>query len=797
MINKYLYALILLIFSVSIYAQETKKDVNTISREEVLQMNIEELSAYDLEEIMKLMDIVGASTIEELYELLLNKDVTSASKSEESLFDSSLSTTVLSYEEIVTNGATSIEEALKLVPGVIVREKTNGVYDVQIRGGQNMPMNNMLIYAENTTTLVMIDGRPVFNYGMGGILWETLPISLGELDRIEVVRGPSSALYGPNAVNGVINLISKETNSETPLVSANFQGGALNTIIGDVSVKKEFSKKFSAGVSYYLESRNRGSEKIYAIYDDKYYTLDEYNERNSVALWDLHIENDVYNDPKRGKEKQGINAYATFKANDDVSLQLTTGYLDANAITSTIGDTPSPYNQRISYGYYTNLTSNIYGFNLQACLNNTLQVFNKKHTGWTQETEQYNISLDYLLKFNKLSIRPGLSYQSIYYDDRDHIENIGDGYFNGRVSLKNYAVSARFDYHPTEKLRFVAALRDEKYNKPDKWQPSFQFTGSYKINDNNIIRAVYSRANQSTFMINAFSNYTWNLEGTSSSVDAVHFGGSAKPSMMIQDMFEIGYRTRPAKNLLIDIEAFYNKSKDFSALMPDSMRTNVGANLSTYTTLYTSYRDLDIKSEQYGISLSADMVLSEKLLLKAHFTYQQSKVTDLLDLSRNQVAGLQGAQYQPALTNDITNYYLYITGQGPYADAPNASYSSGYQPGESYYKDMDNEAVPSFWGSLSFTYKPTNKLDITAQGYYYDKYYLYSQYETSTNRPADPKYTGHIDGKFSLNAKVNYKINEMISVFVNARNVLNNDTQEYVFMDKIGGLYLAGFNFKL
>ncbi len=797
MINKYLYALILLIFSVSIYAQETKKDVNTISREEVLQMNIKELSAYDLEEIMKLMDIVGASTIEELYELLLNKDVTSASKSEESLFDSSLSTTVLSYEEIVTNGATSIEEALKLVPGVIVREKTNGVYDVQIRGGQNMPMNNMLIYAENTTTLVMIDGRPVFNYGMGGILWETLPISLGELDRIEVVRGPSSALYGPNAVNGVINLISKETNSETPLVSANFQGGALNTIIGDVSVKKEFSKKFSAGVSYYLESRNRGSEKIYAIYDDKYYTLDEYNERNSVALWDLHIEDDVYNDPKRGKEKQGINAYATFNANDDVSLQLTTGYLDANAITSTIGDTPSPYNQRISYGYYTNLTSNIYGFNLQACLNNTLQVFNKKHTGWTQETEQYNISLDYLLKFNKLSIRPGLSYQSIYYDDRDHIENIGDGYFNGRVSLKNYAVSARFDYHPTEKLRFVAALRDEKYNKPDKWQPSFQFTGSYKINDNNIIRAVYSRANQSTFMINAFSNYTWNLEGTSSSVDAVHFGGSAKPSMMIQDMFEIGYRTRPAKNLLIDIEAFYNKSKDFSALMPDSMRTNVGANLSTYTTLYTSYRDLDIKSEQYGISLSADMVLSEKLLLKAHFTYQQSKVTDLLDLSRNQVAGLQGAQYQPALTNDITNYYLYITGQGPYADAPNASYSSGYQPGESYYKDMDNEAVPSFWGSLSFTYKPTNKLDITAQGYYYDKYYLYSQYETSTNRPADPKYTGHIDGKFSLNAKVNYKINEMISVFVNARNVLNNDTQEYVFMDKIGGLYLAGFNFKL
>ncbi len=821
MINKYLYALFILMFSISIFAQETKKDVRTLSREEVLQMNIEELSAYDLEEIMKLMDIVGASTMEELYEMLLNKDVTSASKSEESLFDSSLSTTVLSYDEIITNGATSIEEALKLVPGVIVREKTNGNYDVQIRGGQNMPMNNMLIYAENTTTLVMIDGRPVFNYGMGGILWETLPVSLGELDRIEVVRGPSSALYGPNAVNGVINLITKNTNSETPLVSANFQGGTLNTIIGDVSIKKQFSNKFSAGVSYYLESRDRSSEKIYAIYDDKYYTLDEYNARNAVALWDLHIENNVYNNPQRGKEKQGINAYATFSANDNLSLQLTTGYLDANAITSTIGDTPSPYNQRISYGYYTNLTGNIYGFNLQACLNNTLQVFNKKHTGWTQETEQYNISLDYLLKFNKLSIRPGLSYQSIYYDDRDHIENIGDGYFNGRVSLKNYAVSARFDYHPTEKLRFVAALRDEKYNKPDKWQPSFQFTGSYKINDNNLFRAVYSRANQSTFMINAFSNYTWNLEGTSNSVDAVHFGGSSKPSMMIQDMFEIGYRTRPAKNLLIDIEAFYNISKDYSALMPDSMVTNVDRNnpigkliytdevaglLSYYssTTLYTSYRDLDLESKQYGISISADMVLSEKLLMKAHFTYQQSKVANFMDLSRNQIAGLQGAQYSSNITSnitdDVTNYYTFIATNGAAGSLTSSfptTFSSDAQPDKSTYKDMDNKAVPSFWGSLSITYKPINKLDITAQGYYYDKYYLYSQYETSANRPADPEYTGHINGKFSLNAKVNYKINNNINVFINARNVLNNDTQEYVFMDKIGALYLAGFNINL
>ncbi len=804
----------MLIICISIAAQQTKKDVNTLHKDDILNMQIEELSLYDLDEIMKIMDIVGASSMEELYQMLLNKDVTSASKSEENLFDSSLSTTVLTQDEIQSSGATSIEEALKLVPGIIVREKTNGNYDVQIRGGQAMPMNNLLIYSENTTTLVMIDGRPVFNYGMGGILWETLPVSLGELDRIEVVRGPSSALYGPNAVNGVINLITKSIDKKTPLVSANVQGGTLNTYIGDVNIRKEFNDKFSAGLSYYLESRGRNSDKVYAIYDDAYYTLDEFTDRNNTEKWrdkDIH---DDFIDIDRSKEKQGINGYIDYKPNKDLSFSLKGGYLDANAITSTIGDNPTPYNQRISYGYYTNLIGNIYGFNLQGSLNNVIQNFNHNHDGWKQATEQYNFSLDYLLKFNKLNIRPGVSYQSVYYDDRDYIDEIGDGYFNGRVGLKNYAVSARFDYHPTEKLRFVAALRDEKYNKPNKWQPSFQFTGSYKINDNNIFRAVYSRANQSTFMINAFSNYTWDLSGTSKSVDAVHFAGNEDPNMMVQDMYEIGYRTRPKENILIDIEAFYNKGKNYSALMPDSMVTTtfIGdpsldyLNAEYYsTTLYTSYRDIDMKSQQFGLSISADMVLSDKLLMKAHFTYQKSKVTDFCDLSRDQIATLQSSDYATDLSNDLTNYLTYLGSGGLYGSAtpPNASYSSAYQPGSEYYKDMDNEAVPSFWGSLEMTYKVCKKLDITAQGYYFDKYYIYSQYETDSYRQALLEsqgylnYTGHIDGKFTLNAKINYKISDKVNVFLNARNLLNNEKQEYVFMDKIGGLYLAGLNINL
>ncbi|MGC3978729.1 MAG: Plug domain-containing protein [Paludibacteraceae bacterium] len=86
-----------------------------------------------------------------------------------------------------------------MVPGLIVREKTNGNYDVHIRGNDNMPPKGMFIYSENSISLVMIDGRPVYNYSFGGTFWEALPVDLVDVERIEIIRGPSSALYGPNA----------------------------------------------------------------------------------------------------------------------------------------------------------------------------------------------------------------------------------------------------------------------------------------------------------------------------------------------------------------------------------------------------------------------------------------------------------------------------------------------------------------------------------------------------------------------------------------------------------------------
>ena len=120
---------------------------------------------------------------EDLYSLsledLMNVPINSASKKDETLFDAPLSSYTITRAEMDRAGSTSIMEALRLAPGVIVREQANGVYDIHIRGFDNaLRYTQQPFTKSNFTTLVMIDNRPVFNNNLGGTFWESLPIDI-------------------------------------------------------------------------------------------------------------------------------------------------------------------------------------------------------------------------------------------------------------------------------------------------------------------------------------------------------------------------------------------------------------------------------------------------------------------------------------------------------------------------------------------------------------------------------------------------------------------------------------------
>jgi iron complex outermembrane receptor protein len=145
---------------------------------------------------------LNASSVsdQESLKAAFNPQIFSLSKKKESAFDTASATYVLGSEEIRRSGATSIPEALRLVPGVQVARMNGNSWAIAIRGFDRQFSNKLL---------VMIDGRTVYTNLFSGVGWDIQDYVIEDIDRIEVVRGPGGTIWGANAVNGVINIITK------------------------------------------------------------------------------------------------------------------------------------------------------------------------------------------------------------------------------------------------------------------------------------------------------------------------------------------------------------------------------------------------------------------------------------------------------------------------------------------------------------------------------------------------------------------------------------------------------------
>ena len=131
---------------------------------------------------------------------LMNTKVTSASKEPERLSGAPAAIYVLTAEDIRRGGFTTLPDALRMVPGLYVAQTNAHLWEVSARGFSDLSNNKML---------VLVDGRSVYSQELGTVYWDTLDIPLENIERVEIIRGPGGTLWGANAVNGVINIISK------------------------------------------------------------------------------------------------------------------------------------------------------------------------------------------------------------------------------------------------------------------------------------------------------------------------------------------------------------------------------------------------------------------------------------------------------------------------------------------------------------------------------------------------------------------------------------------------------------
>lgn len=172
-------------------------------------------------------------------EELVDYRLMSMSRKEQRVADMAAAAYVISSEEIRRSGAQSIPEALRLVPGLNVAQMARNRWAVSSRGFNERFSSKLL---------VQVDGRSVYSPLFSGVLWETQDLAMDDIERIEVIRGPGAALWGTNAMNGVINVVTRS--------AAASQGSRLQATLGSGDLA-------SAALTHGGELAQGGHFKIY------------------------------------------------------------------------------------------------------------------------------------------------------------------------------------------------------------------------------------------------------------------------------------------------------------------------------------------------------------------------------------------------------------------------------------------------------------------------------------------------------------------------------------------------------
>jgi len=538
---------------------------------------------------------------EDLYDLsleeLMNVPINSASKKDETLFDAPLSSYTITRAEIDKSGSTSVMEALRLAPGVVVREQANGMYDIHIRGMENLTRTNGTFLKTNAYTLVMIDNRPVFNHGLGGTNWESLSIDINDVERIEIVRGPSSPLFGPNAVTGVINIITKRLGDSKTIASANVQAGTLGTAIANASVGKQLGDKFSMMVSGNFQNRNRVDSEYYNEGTGNYLPLE-------TMIPDAATRNKQYPDPSRSLNKWGVNGYLTYKATDKIVFDLTLTHQEASFQKIWISN---PLIDGLTENSSVNLNAKVHDLNIRTSYlkgHNIDDRFNVPYAEYDfnvgDVVAEYNIKLG-----ENYTITPGLSYQTVSFDDRDYINpDMGViGLFNAENTISTTAGYLRADLNFTKKLRVLAGLRVDKFSDPDDAYLAYEFATTYKLNTKNLIRAALTRSNSGSFVGYNFLNIGGGQVG------------NTNLNLFTIDMIELGYRSQLTDKIQLDIDVFQQKGKNLTAIVQ--------------TAGPQQFNNMPTTATQIGTTISLNFVPSDKIQFKPFVTIQKTETEDL------------------------------------------------------------------------------------------------------------------------------------------------------------------------
>ena len=238
-----------------------------------------------------------------LEEFMYGKEwVTIASKRKQKIEEVPSAVFVITADDIEQMGVNRLADVFRKAPGLDVVTADGNSSLVSIRGfaidtlGVNT-ISNLVEFSKRL--LVLVDGRAIYNPAFGGVFWDQEPVFLEDIERIEIIRGPGAALYGANAVNGVINIITKDPETtEGGLVKMTY--GSHDTVIGNIRFGESIGK-----FSYRITGGYREDDG----FDDGVFI-------------------DAIDDFKDFKRDQKVNFRGKYEFSDDTNAEILAGFMD-------------------------------------------------------------------------------------------------------------------------------------------------------------------------------------------------------------------------------------------------------------------------------------------------------------------------------------------------------------------------------------------------------------------------------------------------------------------------------------
>ena len=215
-----------------------------------------------------------AELTQELELMKEEETVSIASRYEQPISEAPSNVYVITDEDIRQSGAPDLPTVLRRIPGMEVMQTTGAEFNVSVRGDNQLSANKLL---------VMVDGRSIYVDVQGQMYWKAIPVTLPEIKRIEVLKGPASVLYGFNAFDGIINIITKSP-EEMKGATLQFGGGAYGTI-SSAAIYANTYKKLGYRLSYGHDQNQQWRQgSALAFRDDKFNVQTEYTLPGDATL---------------------------------------------------------------------------------------------------------------------------------------------------------------------------------------------------------------------------------------------------------------------------------------------------------------------------------------------------------------------------------------------------------------------------------------------------------------------------------------------------------------------------------